>query len=150
MITKAQELGQNPMLLQAAMNVNENQPKKLIDLLEKHVPLEGKKIGVLGLAFKPDTDDIRESRAITIVDFLIKNGAEVTAYDPKAMDNFKELYPQVRYVDSAEEVLSSDAVLTTTEWEEFENLDFTGKIIIDGRGNKKAEKEANQYEGVCW
>lgn len=150
LIAKAKEVGENPQILKSVIDVNEKQPVKMIELLEKHMSLEGKKIGVLGLAFKPDTDDIRESRAITVVDTLIKNGAKVVAYDPKAMDNFKKLFSQVEYASSAEEVLDSDAVLTTAEWDEFENLDFTDKIVIDGRRIEGAKKEAAIYEGVCW
>ena len=150
LIFQAKKLDQTPKMLQAVIDVNEKQPEKMIELLKKHMPLEGKKIGVLGLAFKPDTDDIRESGAITVVDMLIKNGAKVVAFDPEAMDNFKEMFSQIEYVDSAEEVLAADAVLTVAEWKEFKDLDFTNKIVIDGRGIDKAKKEAAMYEGVCW
>lgn len=150
LITKAREIGENTQILQSVIDVNEKQPVKMIELLEKYMSLEGKKIGVLGLAFKPDTDDIRESRAITVVDTLIKNGAKVVAYDPKAMDNFKKMFSQIEYASSAEEVLDTDALLITTEWKEFEDLDFTNKVVVDGRRIEKAEKEAAKYEGVCW
>ena len=150
LIAKAEEIEQEPRLLRAVMEVNENQPKKMLDLMEKYMLLDGKNIGVLGLAFKPDTDDIRGSRAIPIIESLLEKGANVIAYDPKAMDNFKELFPQIKYAKSAEEVLNSDAVFTTVEWKEFNNLDFTGKIVIDGRRIEEAEKKADIYEGVCW
>ena len=106
---------------------------------------------MLGLAFKPDTDDIRESRAVPIVEALLKEGAKVIAYDPKAMDTFAKMFPQIEYANSAEDVIAkSDAVLIVTEWKEFEKLDYSGKIVIDGRRIEKAMKEARIYEGVCW
>jgi UDPglucose 6-dehydrogenase len=121
-------------MIESAIEVNDFQPLKLIELLKKHVPnLNGKTIGVLGLSFKPNTDDIRESRAIPMIRKLLEDGAEVKAYDPKAMNNFEELYPQIEYCSSAEEVLNSDAVLISTKWEEFKKLDYKGKIVIDGR-----------------
>jgi Predicted UDP-glucose 6-dehydrogenase len=122
----------------------------MIELLKKHVPdLKGKRIGVLGLSFKPDTDDIRESRAVPVVERLIEEGATVIAYDPLAMDFFKTLFPQVEYA-SPEDVLNADAVLIVTEWQEFESLDYRGRIVIDGRRVAKARDEAAIYEGVCW
>lgn len=152
LIRKAEELGEEPKILKAVIEVNERQPLKLVELLKKHIPdLTGKTIGVLGLAFKPDTDDIRESRAIPIVKALLNEGAKVIAYDPKAMDNFAKIFPQVEYANSAEDVISkSDAVLIVTEWKEFEKLDYSSKIVIDGRRIEKAMREAKIYEGVCW
>ncbi|MDI3501046.1 MAG: UDPglucose 6-dehydrogenase [Thermoanaerobacter sp.] len=152
LIRKAEELGVNPQILKAVIDVNEEQPLKMIELLKKHIlNLKEKRIGILGLAFKPDTDDIRESRAIPIIKALIKEGAKVTAYDPKAMDTFAKLFPQIEYASSAEELIAkSDAVLIVTEWEEFNGLDYSGKIVIDGRRLEKAMKEARVYEGVCW
>ena len=152
LIKKAEELGEEPRILKAVIEVNERQPLRIIELLKKHIPnLRKKKIGVLGLAFKPDTDDVRESRAITIVEALLKEGAMVIAYDPKAIDNFRRIFPQIEYANSAEDVIvKSDAVLIVTEWKEFEKLDYSGKIVIDGRRIEKAMKEAKIYEGVCW
>jgi UDPglucose 6-dehydrogenase len=137
-------------IIESAIEVNDLQPLKLIELLKKHIPnLNGKTIGVLGLSFKPNTDDIRESRAIPMIRKLLEDGAEVKAYDPKAMENFEELYPQIEYCSSAEEVLNSDAILITTKWEEFKKLDYKGKIVIDGRKLKETEN-AEIYEGICW
>ncbi|WP_457549431.1 UDP-glucose dehydrogenase family protein [Archaeoglobus sp.] len=152
LIRKAEELGEEPKILKAVIEVNERQPLKLIELLKKHIPnLRGKKIGVLGLAFKPDTDDIRESRAIPIVEALLREGVEIIAYDPKAIDNFRKLFPQIEYASSAEDVIAkSDAVLIVTEWNEFEKLNYNGKIVVDGRRVEKAMREAKIYEGVCW
>jgi len=141
---------EKPEIIQSTVKINEQQPLRLIRLLKKHIPqVNGKTIGILGLAFKPNTDDIRESRAIPIVKQLIKEGAYVKAYDPKAMSNFKKIFPEIVYCSSAQEVLSSDAVLVTTKWEEFKKLDYKDKIVIDGRRLEEA-KNARVYEGVCW
>ncbi|ASJ02088.1 UDP-glucose 6-dehydrogenase [Thermococcus profundus] len=156
LIRKAEELGEDPIIIKAAVEVNERQPLKLIELLKKHVPeLKGKIIGVLGLAFKPDTDDVRETRAYVVVKNLLEEEARVVAYDPQAMENFKRFYPDVgeriEYANSAEDVLKrADVILIVTEWREFEKLDYSGKIVIDGRRIKAAEKTARVYEGVCW
>lgn len=150
LVSRARELGEDPEIMNSVINVNEKQPVKLIELLKKHIPdLKGTRIGVLGLAFKPDTDDIRESRAIPVVRALLDEGASVVAYDPKAMDEFSKLFPEVEYAD-VEEVMNCDAVLIVTEWDEFEALDYTGRIVIDGRKVEKARQEARIYEGVCW
>ncbi len=150
LIARAQELGMDPKILRSVTEVNEEQPLKLITLLEKHVPdPRGKKIGVLGLAFKPDTDDIRDSRAIPIVEKLLQKGATVLAYDPMAMGNFKKIFPTVNYASSAKDILAADAVLIATEWRDFEELDYSGKIVIDGRRVENARK-GSVYEGVCW
>lgn len=152
LIRKAEELGEEPKILKAVIEVNEKQPLILVELLKKYVPnLRDKRIGILGLAFKPDTDDVRESRAIPIVGALIDKGAKIIAYDPKAMNNFAKVFPQIDYAKSAQEVIDkSDAVLIVTEWGEFEKLDYSGKIVIDGRRMEKAMNEAKIYEGVCW
>lgn len=151
LIAKADEIGSETRILKSVIDVNKEQPKKLTELLQNHLTsLKNKKIGVLGLAFKPNTDDTRDSRAIPIVETLIENEVNVVAYDPMAMDNFKKLFPQIEYANSCKEVLDSDAVLIVTEWKDFNDLDYTGKIVIDGRKIEKAKKEASIYEGVCW
>lgn len=150
LIVWAKKNGEIPRIIESVVEVNELQPLKLVEILKKHIPsLKGKTIGVLGLAFKPDTDDIRESKAIPIVGELLKQGAQVKTYDPKATENFKELYPQIEYCSSADEVLQSDAILITTKWDEFKTLDYNGKVVIDGRKLDEA-KTAKIYEGVCW
>ena len=149
LIAKADEIGEESKLLKEVMGLNERQPLKLIELLKKHVPdLKEKNIGILGLAFKSETDDVRESRAIPVVRKLLEEGASVKAYDPKAIENFKKHFPDLKYC-SAEEVLDSDAILILTDWDEFKNLDYSGKVVIDGRRLLKA-KEARVYEGICW
>jgi UDPglucose 6-dehydrogenase len=150
LIAQADVAGVHPKILSSVVAVNEDQPLRLLALLRKHIPdLEGKRIGLLGLAFKPDTDDIRESRAIPIIEALQDVGADVIAYDPLAIAHVRSLFPEITYASSAAEVLDSDAVLIITEWKEFEALDYTGKIVIDGRRVPKAAI-GSIYEGVCW
>ncbi len=150
LVAKSKDIGYEPEILEHVLKLNDEQPLRIVSLLKKHIPtLKGSTVGVLGLSFKPDTDDIRESRAIPIVNALLKEGASIKAYDPKAMDNFRKLFPQVGYV-APEDVLSSDAVLILTEWKEFDELDYKGKTVIDGRRIIRAKKEADVYEGICW
>jgi UDPglucose 6-dehydrogenase len=150
LISFAESKGIEPRILKAVIGINDDQPRKLIALLKKHLDLRGKKIGILGLSFKPDTDDIRESRAIPLVQKLLQEGAQIIAYDPRAMPAFKNLFPQISYAKNSEEVLITDAVMIVTEWQEFFNLDYTGKLVIDGRKVNKAICEATIYEGICW
>jgi UDPglucose 6-dehydrogenase len=104
--------------------------------------LKGKKIAILGLAFKPDTDDMREARVIPIVNKLLKEGACVTAYDPVAVPMAKTIFAdKISYASSALECIrGADACIIVTEWDEFKKLtpeDFTKNmaqpIVIDGR-----------------
>jgi UDPglucose 6-dehydrogenase len=148
LIGKAKGMGYEPKILEEVLNLNERQALKPVQLLQKHISLEGACVGLLGLAFKPETDDVRDSRAIRVVRALLQEGATVKAYDPMAMENFKKLFPQIDYA-TIKEVLNCDAILIITEWEEFNDLDYTGKIVIDGRRIPKA-REARIYEGVCW
>ncbi len=151
LVAKAREVGYEANVLHQIVELNNSQPKHMIELLKKHVPsLEGKVIGILGLTFKPDTDDIRESQAIHIVEMLLKEGAKIRAYDPIGMHNFQKLFPDIEYANKAEKVLESDAVLIVTEWDEFGCLNYEGCIVIDGRRVDAARKHARIYEGICW
>ncbi len=149
LIARARQLGYDPRLLEEVKQLNERQALKMLELLKKHLPLRGKNIGLLGLSFKPGTDDVKDSIAIPIARALLHQGSIVKAYDPQAMPNFKNLFPQIKYTNS-KEILKCDAVLIITEWEEFNRLDYTRtKAVIDGRRVLKA-KEALIYEGICW
>ncbi|RLF52876.1 MAG: UDP-glucose 6-dehydrogenase [Thermoplasmata archaeon] len=148
----AEEIGYELRIIKSAIEVNERQPLKVIHLLKKYIKeLGGVKIGILGLAFKPGTDDVRESRSIPVVKELLKEGAQVVAYDPKAMDNFRKIFPQIKYASSAEEVLNDcEVILILTKWDDFRKLNYSGKIVIDGRRILEAKTTAKIYEGVCW
>ena len=150
LISFAESQGIETRILKAVIKTNDDQPQKLITLLKKHINIKGRKIGILGLSFKPDTDDIRESRAIPVVLSLLEEGAQILAYDPMAMPEFVKIFPQISYAKSSKEVLETDALMIITEWNEFFDLDYREKIVIDGRKVNKAEREARIYEGICW
>ena len=150
LIAHARTLGVEPQVLDAVIGTNEDQPAKMIELLKRHMDITGKTIGILGLAFKPDSDDVRESRAIPIIETLQKEGANIIAFDPVAMDNFRHLFPDISYMKRAKDVLIADAVLIVTEWKEFASLNYRGKIVIDGRRMPEVKKTAGTYEGMCW
>ncbi|MFA5303864.1 MAG: UDP-glucose/GDP-mannose dehydrogenase family protein [Candidatus Nanoarchaeia archaeon] len=137
------------ILLKAVLKVNELQPLKMVELLKKHINIGGKKIGILGLAFKKGTDDLREAPSLIIIDELLKQKAEIIAYDPKAMNHAKKIFGEmISYAKNINEVInSSDAVLIVTEWDEFKTLDFGKKIVIDGR---RMNPKADSSEGICW
>jgi len=140
-------------LIDAVLKINEEQPLRLLKILEKYVELEGSIIAILGLAFKANTDDVRESRAIPIIKELLKRGAKIKAYDPMAMENMKKIFPEIEYCNSIEKAIeNADACLILTDWKEFEEINFDAmkrKIVIEGRRILK-NKEGIIYEGVCW
>lgn len=151
LVALAGALGREARLLSAALDVNDRQPVTLLDLLEARIGIAGRRIGVLGLAFKPGTDDIRESRAIAVVQGLLDRGGRVLAYDPMAEERFRLVHPGIEYAKSAAEVVSgTDATVIVTEWPEFEDLDYTGRTVVDGRRCRRAEETATVYEGICW
>lgn len=155
-IAKGKKTGLKMETLDAVESVNREQPHKVVDMLREKIPrLKGKTIAVLGLAFKPGTDDIREAPSLLIVPELLKSGASVKAYDPKAAENFKKEFPDVKYYASAEAAIEgADACLLLTEWDEFKKLadeDFKrmrGDVIIEGR--KILNLESVEFEGICW
>ncbi|MCL5253952.1 MAG: UDP-glucose/GDP-mannose dehydrogenase family protein [Candidatus Thermoplasmatota archaeon] len=144
----ADELGVETPIVDAVLTQNERQPLKLIEMLEKRMKIAGKRVAVLGLSFKPDSDDVRDAPSIRVVRELLKKGAEVIAFDPKAMENFRELFPGITYAASpAEAADGSDAIIIVTEWKEFSDpLIYGGKLVVDGRGVTKTRN----YEGICW
>ncbi|NYZ60507.1 UDP-glucose/GDP-mannose dehydrogenase family protein [Candidatus Micrarchaeota archaeon] len=150
LIHTAKENGLEPVLLEAVREVNNRQPLRMVELAEKHMKLKGSTVAVLGLAFKPDTDDMREAPALRIIDVLLGTGARVVAYDPQAMQNAKKILGgRVEYAKDAKEAIrNADACFIMTEWDEFKNPSlYKGKLVVDGRKAVKLEKD---YEGVCW
>jgi len=140
LIEKAKAVGIKPRILESSIEVNELQPYQAVEMLKQHLKeLKGKKIAVLGLSFKPGTDDMREAPSIKIVNALIKEGAEIYAYDPVAMENAKRIFSSsIKYVESAKEALANaDACVIVTDWPEFGNgklyRHLRGEILIDGR-----------------
>ncbi|HTX44443.1 MAG TPA: nucleotide sugar dehydrogenase, partial [Methanocella sp.] len=157
LIGKASEINYEPVLLKTVLKVNEDQPGMLLRLLKKHVPdLNNKRIAVLGLAFKNDTDDIRESRAIPVIGALLAEGARVAAYDPLAAEHMKGVFPGIEYSGSADEALKgADACIIATEWAEFKKLNgqfskMKSPVVIDGRKMVDPKGKNIIYEGICW
>ncbi|MGN8057379.1 UDP-glucose dehydrogenase family protein [Pedobacter sp. 22163] len=131
-------------ILKSVMEVNERQKTILVDKVIKYYKgdIKGKHFALWGLAFKPETDDIREAPALYIIDALVKNGATVTVFDPEAMTNVKNIIgDQVNYAKNQYEALEgADALLIATEWSVFRNPDFEkidnilkNKVVFDGR-----------------
>ena len=122
----ASTLGYRFRIVESVIEVNQMQRERMIAKMERALGgLEGKHIGVLGLTFKPNTDDIRESPAIEIVQTLLKNNASVSAYDPEGMGPSKRVLPTVNYVDNPYEAAKdADALAILTEWNEFRYLDW--------------------------
>jgi len=154
-VAAAREAGYDPAMLEAAIAVNDRQPRRMLDLLERHVDPAGRRVAVLGLAFKPGTDDVRNSRAIPIIEGLRDRGASVVAYDPVATDNMRERFPDVEYADAATEALAdADAALVVTDWDEFGALDaafdrMASPVVVDGR-RVVERRDGITYEGLTW
>ena len=149
----AQEHGYNAELISAVEDVNDRQKlviaKKVVNRFGED--LTGKTFAVWGLAFKPQTDDMREAPAIYIIKDLVKRGANIQAYDPKAMEEAQHFYlkdvPNITYYNSKYETLKdADAMILLTEWKEFRSPDFeelkkqlNEPIIFDGRNQYNSE-----------
>jgi len=154
-IHAAKEQGYDPAMLEAAVEVNDRQPERLLSLLDDHLDVAGKRVAVLGLAFKSGTDDVRNSRAELVIEGLRERDAEVVAYDPVAAENMQELIPDLVCADSARDALSgASACVVCTDWDEFAALNdefdsMSRQIVVDGR-RIIAEREDMTYEGLTW
>lgn len=151
-------VGEQTRMLDAVLDINADQPLRMVALLEKELSLAGKTVAVLGLAFKPGTDDLRESPALPLVAELRKKGAKVLVHDPIAMPQAKKR-PEFRDVvfaeDWAEALRKSDACCLVTAWPEYRNIQptnfqklMTRALVIDGRG--VFEPAAMAAAGVVW
>jgi UDPglucose 6-dehydrogenase len=152
--------GYHFQLLTAVIEVNELQKRRVMKKLEKHLgSLAGKKVALLGLAFKPDTDDMREATSLVLASRLLGEGASVSGYDPVAERSAHELLPGVELCDSAEQALEgADAAILVTEWSEFAELDWASlakrmatPLLIDGRNYLPPEQlraAGFAYEGI--
>ena len=152
--------GYHFQLLNAVIEVNELQKRRVVGKLEKNLgSLIGKRIALLGLAFKPDTDDMREASSLVLAARLQGEGAEVVAYDPVAADRASDLLGSVEMATSALQALDgADAAVLVTEWGEFAGLDWAEvasrmarPLLVDGRNflDPKVLREAGfQYEGI--
>ena len=152
----ARECGYDFRLLEEVMRINDEQQDRFLRKVRSALwTIKGKRIGVLGLAFKGGTDDIRESPAVSIVEWLLNEGAQVQVYDPAAMERAREVLPSrsLLFVDSAYEAAEgADALLILTEWDEFKHLDYAWirrslryPIIVDGR-NLLSQEEMRKLD----
>jgi UDPglucose 6-dehydrogenase len=114
------------LIVDAVIKVNERQSNEMLTKIRKLVgPLQGKTVAVLGLAFKPETDDMREAPAVAIIRNLLADGANVMAYDPVARAEAMKLLPEIGYADDEyAAVKSADALVFVTEWNQFRALDM--------------------------
>ena len=147
-------------ILAAAVATNERQPKRFIEKMEAMLgSFEGKKVAVWGLAFKANTDDMRDAKSLDVIAALLAGGASVTAYDPISMENTKRIFPQIGYAKNAfEAAKDADAVVVVTEWNEFKQVNLeklkgtmTGTCLFDGRNvydPEKVRRAGFQYLGV--
>lgn len=157
LIAYGKTLAEPMRLLDAVIEINRAQPLQIIAMLDKHFPsLEGVRISILGLAFKPETDDMRESPAIPVVKTLLDRGARLTAYDPIAQEEARKLFGRngIHYARTLEETLENpQAVVLLTRWSAFDRLAeliapmHPQPLVVDGR--RMLDKSAfKRYDGI--
>jgi UDPglucose 6-dehydrogenase len=159
-VSIARELGYDFRLLKEVEAVNEDMKRRFVQKIQSRLwNLQDKTIGVLGLAFKPNTDDMRFAPSIDIINALVREGARIRAFDPQAMAKARKVLPDITYCSSAEEVADeADLLAVVTEWPEFAKLDLADlkrrmrlPIICDGRNlfeRSAVEKLGFTYVGV--
>jgi UDPglucose 6-dehydrogenase len=149
--------GLNMRILDAILRINDEQPRRIRPLLQKHFhSLRGVRVTILGLAFRPDTDDLRHSPAIPIINDLLEAGSDLTAYDPQAMDGARRFFSddRVRYAPTlADAVRHAQAAVIVTRWKEFKRLPDLlrelnpSAVVVDGRRMLDPDSVAT-YEGI--
>jgi len=161
-IAISEQLGIPFDLLKEVQKINKNQLDRFVDRIRESLwVLEEKKIAVWGLSFKPDTDDIRCSVAIELIEKLVAEGAEVSAFDPKGMERVREteLGERIQLKESPEAAAAgAEALVIATEWPEFANVDFakvresmTSPLLFDGRNlldPGKMKAHGFEYHGI--
>jgi len=160
LLQTAKQAGVEQRIVSTVVDVNDRRKEKMAARVADAVGgLEGKRIAVLGLAFKPNTDDMRDAPSIPLVAGLLEGGASVVAFDPVAMDQAGPLMPDVTLAGGAEAAAQdADALVIVTEWDEFRALDLTaiaaamkGKVLVDLRNvydRAEAERAGLTYFGV--
>jgi len=158
----AEEKGRHPQLLHSVMEINTDRRVMAVEQVKSllnNEDLSGKTIGLLGLSFKPNTDDMRDAPSVTIANILMKDGARVRAFDPIAMEEAAKLLPGVEMVESPYKMAEGcDLLMVNTEWNEFRQLDLrrikkamNEAVLFDGRNIYDPEKMAEhgfRYRGV--
>ncbi len=160
LVSTAEKLGYDFRLLREAAAINDAQTERFVERLEQSLGgFGGKRIGVLGLAFKPNTDDIREAKSLAILRAILDRGGSVAAYDPVASPHVEKLFPDVCYVDSPYDAAAgADALVLVTEWNEFKQIDLAriaaamrGRLLFDGRrvySRQLAERAGLEYHTI--
>ncbi len=155
-----ENVGYEMKIVKSVVEENEEQKRIMLPKLKKFIgDLSGCTIGLLGLSFKPNTDDIREAPSIAIIEQLIEEGAKIRAYDPIAMGHMRQLFPDIEYTENVYELaVGCDALLVVTEWNQFRDIDLekikrdmNAPILIDGRNlydPRKVKKLGFLYDGV--
>lgn len=159
-IRLSEKSGYKFKLLEEVREINEEQKRSFLKLIEdKMWIVKNKTIGFLGLAFKPNTDDMRNAPSIELIQALQKEGAKIKAYDPQGMDNTKKMVKDITFCEDAYTLAKGcDCLLLVTEWDEFKDLDFekikkfmNHPVIFDGRNfyhDKELEKLGFEYHGI--
>jgi UDPglucose 6-dehydrogenase len=149
LIHTASKFGSEFTLLKSVLDINRERVEHFVDTIRQGLgDIEGKTLGILGLAFKPNTDDMREAKSMEIIRKLLSAGAHLKAYDPAAMENAKRMFPDITYCQSAYQAAEeSDALIIVTEWREFKLLDMEKlrkllkrPLIFDGRNIYNLER----------
>ncbi len=149
LVHTAEKFGYNFKLLKSILDINKERVPHFVEIIkDKTGGLKGKVIGVLGLSFKPDTDDMRDAKSVEIINMLLNEGAVIRAYDPVAMEIAKKILPNIQYRSNAYDVAEgADALVVITEWREFKLLNMErikslmrSPLIFDGRNIYDAER----------
>ncbi|MFP5330626.1 MAG: UDP-glucose dehydrogenase family protein [Alphaproteobacteria bacterium] len=161
LLRTADEAGVEQRIVRTVVEVNDERKMsmagRVVDALGGSV--KGKRIGILGLAFKPNTDDMRDAPSIPLVKLLLEQGASITAFDPAAMDQARQVFNGIEYAPDAESVAEgADALVIVTEWDEFRALDLAevagrmrGRVLVDLRNvydREEAERAGLDYSGI--
>lgn len=162
-VALAGKVGVETPLLDSVLRNNEIQPGHFVDLIESVVgSLEGKAVAFLGLSFKPDTGDVRETRALPIIERLVEKGARIKAYDPKAIDNFRRLTDlSIEYYDKVIEALNgADFAIVQSSWKEIQDIPaetylelLRDAVVFDGRRTynpNSLTSKGVKYFGIGW
>ena len=161
LLQTADKFGVDQRIVRTTVGVNDDRKASMVERVSRALggQLEGRRIAVLGLAFKPNTDDMRDAPSIPLVNALVERGAEVSAFDPVAREQAEKIFTGIEFAPNAEEAASgADALVIVTEWDEFRALDLEkiaeslrGKVLVDLRNvydREEAEGAGLTYYGV--
>jgi UDPglucose 6-dehydrogenase len=160
MVTVSANLGYDFDLLKQVIQINDDQTIHFLGRVEKALGgFGGKRVALMGLAFKPNTDDIRDAKSLVMIDRILSGGGSVIAYDPVAETNVREVYPNIDFADSVYQLGNeADAIILVTEWNEFRQLDLERlgqsmkrRLLFDGRrvyDRQKAERAGFEYHTI--